>query len=101
MVARIRSQHVIEFNIVNLIRSFGLEAPADEVVLLIVDVQFHVVKDRPESCAGDETTLAAIFVLEERLEQQPSVFDFSTNADECLVQQLFFFVIEHVLGIEN
>jgi hypothetical protein len=68
-VAGIQSENIVEFDIIDFIGCFTLKSLIDEMELTIGYPQLLAVKDRSESSAGDEATIALILVLEEWLDQ--------------------------------
>lgn len=92
---------MIEFDIIDFIGCFTLESLIDKMELAIGQPQLLAVKDRSESGAGDEATIALILVLEERLDQQSPVPDLGGELEESLVEFLFFRSTQEILWIQN
>ena len=76
---------MIELYIVDLVACLGLEALADELELVVTDIELHVVKDGSETSVGDEPRLASVLVLEEGLDQQSLVLYIPTHSLETSI----------------
>ena len=74
------SHHVVELHVVDFVGGTSLEPLINQVVFSVTYLQFLVVEDGSEPGVGDETALALILILEERLDQKSAVFNLSTNS---------------------
>jgi len=101
VVARVVSQNIIEFNIVDLISTLCLESATDEIVLIIAQLHLEVIKDRAESSLCDETRSATVFILEVWFQKQSSITHISSDSHETVVQLLLFFVIKNILRVKD
>lgn len=101
MVARVVSQHVVKFDIVDFVGSLCLESLQNDAVLLVGDLHAEVVEDRFEACEGNESRMVLVFVLEVWLDQKSSILDISAETLQTLDQNLLLCVIQHVLGVQD
>lgn len=70
VVARVLSEDVVEFHIVDLISSLGLESLVNKGEFLLSAQKLNIVEDGAEAGHGDEATSGAVLVLEEGLDQE-------------------------------
>ena len=54
MISRVESQHMVKFNIVDLIGCLSLESLIDEVEFVVSHLQLHGVEDGSESSVSNE-----------------------------------------------
>ncbi len=101
MVARIVSKDMIKLDVVDLIVSLGLESLEYNLVLLRADLKFHCVKDGLEAGVCDEAALAAVFILEEGLDQEAVVADEPAEPGQTGVKDLLFGCGQQVLGVQD
>ena len=92
---------MVKFKVVHLIHCLGLEPLGQQRELVVINSYLHCVKNGPERSGRNKPTLALVFILEERLQQETSVLNVSSNARQRLVQVLLFFVVKHVPRIQN
>lgn len=85
MVSRVVSHDIVKFNIVDLIGRLSLEPLADQIELSITNLELHCVKNGPEPCIGNETRVALVLILEERLNQKSLVFNLNTYLRHYLI----------------
>ena len=101
MVARVVSQHVVKFDIVDFVGSLRLESLQNDGILLIGDLHAEVVEDRFETCEGNESGMVLVLVLEVWFDQKSSILDVSAETLQTLDQNLLLCVIQHVLRVQN
>jgi hypothetical protein len=72
------SHEVDELDVVNLISGLSLEALVDQSILCVCDIELHTIEDGSESRVANESTLTLVYVLEEGLDQESSISNFSS-----------------------
>ena len=60
------SQNIVEFDVVYLVSSLGLEASVDETKLLFTGLKLQVVKNGTEASHVNESCVRFVLVLEKR-----------------------------------
>jgi len=58
-----------------------LEPLVDQIEFFVVQLESLVIEDGSESSGGDETALALVFILEERLDQEASESHDGSDSD--------------------
>ena len=101
MVSRVFSEDVIELDVVDLIGGFGLESLVNEGEFLLVAQKLNIVEDGAEASHGDESGSGAILVLEEGFDQESSESNLFSKSNEDGVEDLLFFVVQTILGVED
>jgi hypothetical protein len=79
VVARVVSQHVVKFDIVDFVGSLCLESLQNDGILCISDLHAEVVEDRFETREGNESGMVLVFVLEVWFDQKSSILDISAE----------------------
>ena len=101
MVSRVFSEDVIELDVVDLIGGFGLESLVNEGEFLLVAQKLNIVEDGAEASHGDESGSGAILVLEEGFDQESSESNLLSKSNEDGVEDLLFFGVQTILGVED
>ena len=101
MVARVVSQHVVKFDIVDFVGSLCLESLQNDGILLIGDLHAEVVEDRFETCEGNESGMVLVLVLEVWFDQKSSILDISAQTSQACDQNLLLLVIQNVFRIQD
>lgn len=101
VVARVVSEHMVKLDVVDLIRCLSLEAPLNDVELLLRHLHAEVVEDGAEASERNEAASALVLVLEVGLDQQAAVLHIGAETLEHGDENAFLRIIENVLRVED
>jgi len=101
VVSRVVSQDVVELDVVDFIRSLGLESLADDGELFRTHEQLHIIKNRLETSVLDEARVASVLVLEERLQQESPILHIRSNSHQAVMEDSLFLVVDDIFRIQN
>ena len=94
-------QDVVKLDVIDFVGGLRCEAFLNNRVLLVAQLHPEVVEDGAEAREVDEAAPAPVLVLEVRFDQKATVLHVGTQAHQAGNQNLFFVVVEDVLGVQD